>query len=82
MRTDLTDLRRAAIDRALDQEAREIVQLLRDEYEGDADDLIDQLHEVVDGHEWIIYTAQAEAIVTDPVSGVPTWRCTGRHRLR
>lgn len=62
MRIYLTDLRREAIDRALDQEARVIVQCLREDYEGDADDLMDQLHEVVDGHEWVIYTAQAEAI--------------------
>lgn len=62
MRIYLTDLRRAEIDRALDVEARTIVQCLREDYEGDADDLMDQLREVVDGHEWVIYTAQAEAI--------------------
>ena len=64
--TDLYQLHAAAIDRACDVEAAEIVDCIRNDFaglmDGDEMDLFEHLHEVIDSHSWIIYTAQAEAI--------------------
>ena len=60
--TDLRQLHAGAIDRACDVEAVEIVECLRADYTGTADDLFDQLHEVLDGHQWVFLTGQAEAV--------------------
>jgi len=64
--TDLRKLHADAIDRACDVEAVELVQMLRDDYaglmDGDEMDLMDTLHEVLDSHNWVFLTGQAEAI--------------------